>query len=460
MGTRAVIYARISDARGEDTAGVDRQIADCIQLCHERDWTVVTTYIDNSISAFAAKPRPEFEAMMNAASDGTFDVIVCWAADRLYRRIADLETLVDKLGSIPVATVQSGRVDLTTADGRMTARILGSVAQHESEKKGERISRAYQQRAEAGRYGGGMRRIGYTADAKELVAEEADLIRQAYFDILDGKSMHSIQREWTEAGMRTSTGKPFVSYTLRKILLRPMNAGHGHYKGQIFEGASTSPAIIDPETWAAVKAILEDPSRQPHNGRPPKKLLSGIARCGVCGGPIRSSQKASVGVYRCYDHACVSRRRPAVDELITRTLFAHLEANHDQILDGLSHREPVTLIDASTDVAEASRIRRELAALPELLAAGDLTAGDYAAATSRLRERLAAVEAAISATSRGPSPTVALITSDDVPGTWAQLDVTEQRSILKELIDHIRIDRVPPKGDGLSYIETVWRDLG
>lgn len=459
MGARAVIYSRISDARGDDTTGVDRQIDDCTQLCHERGWDIVATYVDNSISAYAAKPRPEFEAMMDAAQHGDFDVVVCWAADRLYRRISDLETLVDKLGPVSVATVQSGRVDLTTADGRMTARILGSVAQHESEKKGERIARAYQQRAEEGKYGGGMRRIGYTTDARQLVPQEADQIRQAYFDVLDGKSNNAIIRDWTAAGMSTSTGQPFTTFTLRKILLRPMNAGHGHYKGQIFEGASKSPAIIDPDTWAAVKAILEDPSRQRHNGRPPTKLLSGIARCGKCGGPVRASMKASHGVYRCYDHACVSRRRPPVDELVTRTLLAYLETNRERITAALTTRQPAALVDASSDVAEASRIRRELAALPELLAAGDLTAGDYAAAMSRLRERLTGVEGRIAATSRRPSATVGLLAEDDMGGMWERMDVGEQRTILKEVIDHIRIDRVPRGSDPLACIEIVWRDL-
>ena len=36
MRTRAAIYARISDARGGDTAGVDRQQEDCLALCAEQ----------------------------------------------------------------------------------------------------------------------------------------------------------------------------------------------------------------------------------------------------------------------------------------------------------------------------------------------------------------------------------------------------------------------------------------
>lgn len=458
---RAAIYCRISDSRDGDTAGVDRQLKDCRKLCKERGWVITGEYVDNSVSAMSRKPRPEYGRMMQAVTAGDVDVIVVWAVDRLYRRLTDLEQLVDQLGSTKVATVKSGQVDLSTADGRTMARILGSVAQGESEKKGERISRAYQERAEAGYFGGGLRRIGYNQDMSELNEVEADALRWAYRQIADGASLRSVIRGFEERGLRTSTGKPFVAFTVRKILLRPVNAGHAQYKGRIFEGASKAPAIVEPELWAQVKAILEDPSRQPHNGRPEVHLLSGILRCGVCGDVCRASLKSSStgrarGVYRCYSKAHVSRAREPVNEWVSDVVVAWLTEERESVLEVIGQRTPV--VDVTQDALEASRLRRELAALPDLLAAGQLDAVDYAAATGRLRDRLSAVESSL-AKSSPVSPTAGLLREEDIGATWESWSVDNKRGVLKELIDHIRMDRVAKPGPRptLDGIEIVWR---
>ena len=61
---------------------------------------------------------------------------------------------------------------------------------------------------------------------------------------------------------------------VRAILLRPANAGLSTYKGQIV-GTGDWPAITDPDTYAAVKALLTDPSRKRGPGKPQTTLLAG-----------------------------------------------------------------------------------------------------------------------------------------------------------------------------------------
>ncbi len=53
MVKRAAIYARISDDRTSDAAGVTRQEQDCRALALSRGWTVVDLFVDNDISAKA-----------------------------------------------------------------------------------------------------------------------------------------------------------------------------------------------------------------------------------------------------------------------------------------------------------------------------------------------------------------------------------------------------------------------
>src|SRR4051794_41786929 len=81
---------------------------------------------------------------MRAVQAGELDVVVAWDPDRLHRSPAELEafiTAVERAG-VNVVTVQAGRWDLSTASGKLVARMLGSVARHESDHKSERVRRA------------------------------------------------------------------------------------------------------------------------------------------------------------------------------------------------------------------------------------------------------------------------------------------------------------------------------
>jgi len=123
---RTAIYARISRPATMTTAReLNRQVAECEDYAKAQRLDVVGLYIDNSQSAMTGK-RPEYRRLLADVEAGLVDVILVWSADRLYRKLADLETLVDTLGATTVETVRSGDIDLSTADGRMIARLLGS----------------------------------------------------------------------------------------------------------------------------------------------------------------------------------------------------------------------------------------------------------------------------------------------------------------------------------------------
>src|SRR4051812_13990279 len=90
---------------------------------------------------------------MRAVQAGELDVVVAWDPDRLHRSPAELEAFIAAVerAGVEVVTVQAGRWDLSTASGKLVARMLGSIARHESDHKSERVRRALQQNAGAGR---------------------------------------------------------------------------------------------------------------------------------------------------------------------------------------------------------------------------------------------------------------------------------------------------------------------
>lgn len=92
---RCAIYCRISlDATGEEL-GVTRQLEDCKALVASLGWEVLEVYVDNDISASSGKIRPQYRAMLSAIKAGEIQAVIAWHPDRLYRKLRDLEELIE-----------------------------------------------------------------------------------------------------------------------------------------------------------------------------------------------------------------------------------------------------------------------------------------------------------------------------------------------------------------------------
>jgi site-specific DNA recombinase len=176
---RCAIYCRISQDRNHDELGVARQEKAGRQIGKRKGWDVVAVFVDDDRSGFSGKPRPRYLAMVEAVKAGEVNALVAWAPDRLTRHPRELEDLIDLLDAhgIEVATHIAGDYDLTTSGGRITARVVGAVARHESEIKSERAMLKAAQIAEQGDFHGGQRPFGYAADGVTLIDQEAEAIR-------------------------------------------------------------------------------------------------------------------------------------------------------------------------------------------------------------------------------------------------------------------------------------------
>src|SRR5699024_1016045 len=139
--------------------------------------------------------------------------------DRLHRAPRELEDYIDACSrGVPTYFAKSGDLDLTTASGRMTARIRGAVARQESEHKAERVTAAHAQAAQRGVWRGGSRPFGWepTAGGAELVEAEADVVREASNAVLSGASLGSIVADLNRRGVTTTKGNPWNYATLRQ----------------------------------------------------------------------------------------------------------------------------------------------------------------------------------------------------------------------------------------------------
>ncbi|GMA91928.1 recombinase family protein [Homoserinibacter gongjuensis] len=221
----AAIYARISrDVTGEGL-GVERQLAECRKLAEQRGWTVAEEYVDNDISAYSGKTRPQYERMLQDVAEGRRDAVIAYHTDRLTRRPVELEHFMqvcDTAGMTHFATVTAD-IDLGNDDGLFMARILGAVAAKESARKSARLRSKARQNAEQGRVsGGGIRPFAYAADRVTVIESEAEVFRDLATRYLAGESLMSLTNWMQEQGIMSVAGKPWHTSVLRATLINPV----------------------------------------------------------------------------------------------------------------------------------------------------------------------------------------------------------------------------------------------
>lgn len=457
---RASIYTRISADDGTGL-GVERQERDCRDLAARLGWDVEGVYCDNDVSATRSKVRPAYQRMLQAVEAGRSTGIIVWDVDRLTRTPRELEDVIDFADrhGLRLASV-GGEIDLSTEQGRLTARMKGSVARYEVEQSSRRLKRKHDELAAAGRPSG-KPAYGYTRTRVDGVPTdvvnpaEAAVIRECTQRVLAGEGLWRIVKDLNRRGVTTNTGGPWATQTMRRMLLRPRNAGLRTHRGQIVGPAAWEP-IIDRATYDRLVAKLTDPKRRTSNrGTEVRYLLSNLARCGVCGGRVVGTAEF-VYSYRTFPHryACnhagchkVSRRMAPVDEVV------------EGVIVGLLERDGLRLLGGDPSAAETARRRIEavearLALAADQFADGAITAEQLTRITARLRPE-ADRERGLLARYQ-PSPELARFATSPA-AAWAAASVETRRAI----VDMLAEVTIQPQGPGREFdpalIEFTWR---
>lgn len=384
----SAIYARISDDPQGLALGVQRQIADCQKAVESRNLPSARTYIDNDVSATRAKVRPEYQRMLADVRSGLVRALVVWDVDRLTRTPRELEDVIDLADRYGLQLISiGGEIDLSTSQGRMTARIKGAVARQESENISRRVKRKYQERAENGLPSGGQVAYGYRritgpkGQTDVLDEFQAPVIRWAASAVLGGLSLRFICAQLNaptlpevvalNGGQPIPTARTAAKWTspqIRNILIRERNAGRREYLGQVV-GQADWPAVYvkadgspDPDMHDRVVALLAAPDRLTgpnYRGRTYVHLLSSIAVCGICGEHVHmvKSPKSKALTYGCRD-GHVSRRMEPVDEMVREAMIAWLADS--SLLVGLTEGDSRAVEEARTQKAQA-KARLDLA---------------------------------------------------------------------------------------------------
>ena len=175
------IYCRVS-TKAQDTKS---QEPDLTAYCKAQSEPVIW-YRDSATGK--SMNRPAWNKLETAFRQGKVAAVVCWRIDRLGRTAKGLTALFEELRErkVNLVSLKDG-LNLDTPAGRLMANVLASVAQFETEVRGERVLAGQAKaRKEGKRWGGsepGIRKV--------VTPLQAQLVQQLK---ADGNSICAISR--------------------------------------------------------------------------------------------------------------------------------------------------------------------------------------------------------------------------------------------------------------------------
>ncbi|GII97577.1 recombinase family protein [Sinosporangium siamense] len=472
--TDTIIIARISDADEQDVNGVARQVTDMCKMAVSRDLRVRAVLVENDTSAFKRRKiklpngdhqlrtvRPQFRKALSLLARGDLRYCLVYHLDRMVRDPRDLEDLIDVVeASKPRIVVDSwgGSLRLATDSDITSARIHCAIANQASRDTARRVSRARQQQAEEGRFGGGgTRRFGFEDDGRTVRPAEAKTIADCTDAALGDVAMKEIARDLRRAGITRPDGGQWTGEAARDMLLRPCNAGltvhrkgvrgRKYYTKDDVVGSFTDDPIVEPEKYWALVGKLTDPDRRTNSqaGTVARWLGSCIWRC-ECGDALRVQNKkrklkdrrtgettpVEERIYRCHqnDSGHVTISMDELDALAKGLLFELIRTS-----------DPADIIGTPTAEIDVAALRAEIKVhrvrLEEIAADYEDDIIDRAQMLTRTKKRRAKIEAAqakIDEAAEEYNPAIKLVDAEDIEAAWMDLTLGEQREIVRRLL--------------------------
>ena len=434
-----VAYVRVS-TEDQVEYSPDAQANRCRDYSRQLDLGPVTVITDEAYSG-KNLDRPGMARLIGLIEADEVAHVVVWRLDRLSRDTGDLGGLVKLFGRhcVTLDSVSEGRVDLTTAAGRMQVGVHGVFAQFYREHIVENVKMGMEQAVRKGRW---LNRAptGYSmVDGMLVPNEDAAQVRRIFELRAAGESY---------TGIEAATG---VNYsTVRQIIHNRVYLGEVRLRDQWFPGIHEA-LVTAGQFQAAHRAHV--PGRR--RGR---DLLSGRVRCGICHRIVSVDyNERGQAIFRCWNRGRGCRQPGRSANGLHRAALQGLRLlGSDQELQEAIRAElgrhgcpPGTSKETTTRQSALSSVRQHLAKLFKLYYADRITAEAFATEEARLTAQLRSLEgeevAATTEVARRDElaerfeEVAALLANLDLEAVWQEGTAAERRVLVEELIDSVVI---------------------
>lgn len=259
------------------------------------------------------------------------------------------------------------------------------------------------------------------------------MFKTAVTDVLAGKSIKQVAREWNATRVTGTRGHKFTAPNVRRILASPRYAALNVHNGRVV-GPGKWESLIDADTHRGLVAFLSDPSRIICTSFEKRYMGSGVYRCAVCGGPLRHAvaggRNAGQRKYECRQsnsHVVISGA--PLDVMVEIAVLKLLG-------DSDIHRRIGTVNKVDVDALHSRRaaLQARLDELAALFAEGAIDGSQLRRGTSDLRIQLAGVDSVLADLARTSPVAKLLAAQDKLEDAWALATPDIKGKIVDELM--------------------------
>lgn len=427
-------YGRFSTDMQNPTS-IEDQLRVCTEKANREGWTLVGTYCDRAITG-STHLRPGYQALLQAVRGGGFDVVVAEALDRISRDQEHLAHFYKHLmfKNVKLFTLSEGWI------GEIHIGLGGTMGALYVKQLAEKTHRGMRGRIEAGKSAGGLT-YGYDVvrsqkpdgtvevGGRKINEAEAKVINRIYETYASGMPPRKIAwmlngegitgprgRGWgastiignAERGVGILNNRLYVGKLVWNKLKYMKDPDTGKRRSRVNDDADVIEKdvpelrIVSDELWDRVKVrqkqvsfTVSGAAKQPWDRRRPRYLLSGLAKCGVCGGGFVTISLTHMGCATARNKGLCDNRlaiaRTTLEETMLAGLRHHLMAPDlfKEFCNAFIAEVNRARITASADRAEAeaelARIKRRLRQIVDAIADGVLA--------RTLKDELLALEA-------------------------------------------------------------------
>lgn len=355
---KAVIYARQSSGKEEDSESITMQIDKCMELALKRKIDVIAAYSDANASGRLYPSGAE----SIADQDGVFqdwyrknttekkyraglrqvlgelsriDYVIVYDTTRLYRPIqrSYLQNYIDNQligNNVRLLTVKDGESNPSDFSDSLVTTIKSHVNDNQIKLTSEKSKAAMTKLKDDGFYATGpkmygIRYLGGKDRAVEVIPECVEVIRFVFEQITLLKPYNQIVRQMNSRFAGRCTGKGFYDSSFRHIASQPFYCGYMYdSQGALIKARQMQgKEIISFETWEKVQSIMSRNRAEPQRRKNLPHPFSHLLHCGYCGAKMIVGLDGDKEFYHCFRGANLNTDADCRSARVTINLIRH-----------------------------------------------------------------------------------------------------------------------------------------
>lgn len=437
--TDALLYLRKSRdphnlASIEDQERLGREVVEA-----ER-WVLLDVLDDagRSASRFATRGRPGWDELLSMIAAGRVGVVVLWESSRGDRKLTEWSAFLDECRSknVLLHVVSHHRTyDLSIPRDWRTLAEDGVDNAYESERISIRVRRGQAGAALRGEPYGPVP-YGYKAiyspssgrrEGWEIVPENAEVVRHIVTWIGANRPVLALCQNLNENSVSSPGGNAWVHSTIRQMARLPTYAGLRRLPdGSVVTGKW--PPIVTRQQWAEACAALDGRRGMARPGAQ-RHLLSYLARCDECTGPMVVYKRREQMYYRCLKgHFSVYLEW--LDEKVSEVMIARFSmADVNDI-----YRRDDSRSDAIA--GELAILRQRRSEFRKRAALGKIEADALDEIEAEIAPEIGRRQRELDALTTDPA-LAGILAADDVRTYWQSLTVQGKRAIIATVTEVI-----------------------